>query len=42
MRWFVAILASMVVSSASAAPYDVVEKSIATLDADMAAGRVSS
>lgn len=42
MRWIVIFLASICVSNASAAPYDVVEKSIATLDADMASGRVTS
>ena len=43
MRWFIVFLASVVMASAaSAAPYDVSEKSIAVLDADMAAGRVTS
>jgi len=43
MRWFIVFLAAVVMaSSASAAPYDVSEKSIAVLDADMAAGRVTS
>ncbi len=43
MRWFILFLASLVMAStASAAPYDVSEKSIAALDADMAAGRVTS
>lgn len=43
MRWVIVFLAAAVMASAaSAAPYDVSEKSIAVLDADMAAGRVTS
>jgi len=43
MRFLIVLLAAiMLTAKASAAPYQVVEKSIATLQADMAAGRVSS
>jgi amidase len=43
MRWFIVFLGGAVMASAaSATPYDVTEKSIAVLDADIAAGRVTS
>jgi amidase len=42
MRWFIVMALFVMASAASAAPYDVSEKSIAVLDADMAAGRVTS